>query len=107
MKDRIRILREVDGIMANAYQYVLLWYGPYTRLLWWNRFGAPSGYLLRTGDYSSMYSLWWIDPAKDAQLKQALRNPSQKLEVGPEEDRYWLDYGKKEQPLQPKQRKAS
>ena len=107
MQDRIRILRQVDSIMANAYQYVLLWYGPYTRLLWWNRFGTPPGYLYRTSDFSSIYSLWWLDPARDAQLKQALGNPSKKLEVGTEEDRYWLDYSKKEQPSQTQQRTAS
>jgi hypothetical protein len=41
--------------------------------------------------------LWWIDPEKNAQLQKALRDSSVKLEVGPTEDRYWLNYDKKQQ----------
>ena len=101
MDDRIRAIREVDGILANDYRYVLMWYGPYTRLVWWNKFGSPPGYLTRTGDYSAVLSMWWIDPDKNARLQRALRDPSMKLEAGPDEDRYWMGYGKKEQLLQP------
>ena len=37
-------VREIDGILANAYQYVLLWDAPFTRVLYWNKFGTPPGY---------------------------------------------------------------
>lgn len=106
VEERVRAIREIDGIVANDYQYVLLWYAPYTRLVWWNKFGTPPGYLSRTGDSSGVWQMWWIDPEKDVQLQQALRNPSRKLEVGPDEDRYWLEFGKKEQPSQPPTRKT-
>ena len=95
--DRIRTIREIDGILANAYQYVLLWDAPFTRVLYWNKFGTPPGYLTRTGDYYTVHQLWWFDPAKDTRLQKALRDSSVKLEVGPTENRYWLDYGKTEQ----------
>ena len=72
----------------------------------WNKFGAPPGYLTRTGDFTGVLSLWWIDPQKNAQLEQARRDSSLKLEKGPEEDRYWLNYGQSEQLLQPQQRKS-
>lgn len=98
--DRIRTIREIDGILANAYEYVLLWDAPFTRVLYWNKFGAPQGYLTRTGDFYTVHQLWWFDPAKNAQLQEALRNPSKKLEVGPTDDRYWLSYGKTEQTSQ-------
>ena len=50
VKDRIKAIREIDGILANDYQYALQWYAPYIRVTFWNKFGAPQGYLLRTGD---------------------------------------------------------
>jgi microcin C transport system substrate-binding protein len=106
MKDRIRVLREIDGILTNAYQYVLLWDAPYTRVIYWNKFGTPLGYISSTGDYYGGYKMygvfqmWWNDPAKNARLQRALRDPSTKLEVGPAEDRYWLDYSEREKSSQ-------
>ena len=79
-----------------------VWYGPFTRIIYWNKFGTPPGYFSRTGDYLGAFSgpgipqLWWIDPAKQQRLEQALRDSTIKLEVGPDEDRYWLDVAKKE-----------
>jgi microcin C transport system substrate-binding protein len=105
--DRIRANREIDGILANAYHYVLLWDAPYTRIAYWNKFGVPPGYIPRTGDYSAVWQMWWNDPAKDATLQQALRDPSKKLEVGADEDRYWLDYTEKEKQAHPEGRKTS
>ena len=97
---RSPILREMDGILANSYQYVLFWDAPFTRVLYWNKFGTPSGYLTRTGDYYTAHILWWVDPGKNAALQNALRNSSVKLEVGPTDNRYWLDYGKTQQTSQ-------
>ena len=91
---RVPIVREIDGILANAYNYALMWDAPFTRVLYWNKFGTPPGYLTRTGDYYMAHQMWWFDPAKDAQLQKALRDSSVKLEVGPTEDHYWDDYGK-------------
>jgi microcin C transport system substrate-binding protein len=100
--ERIRIIREIDGILANEYHYALMWFAPFSRILYWNKFGTPPGYLSRTGDYlgssggPGIPQLWWIDPAKQSKLEQALRDSSIKLEVGPTEDRYWLEKAKKE-----------
>jgi microcin C transport system substrate-binding protein len=95
---RIRAIRELDGIIANDYQYVLTWYDPSVRFAYWNSFGIPPGYVYRTSDYTSAYTLWWFDPQKAAQVQKAKANSSVKLEVGPTEDRYWLEYAKKEAP---------
>jgi microcin C transport system substrate-binding protein len=103
VKDRIRVIREIDGILADAYQYILLWNAPYTRFIYWNKFGTPPGYISRTGDFYGgykmygIYQLWWADPAKEARLQQAMRDPSMRLEVGPSDDRYWLEYSAREQ----------
>jgi hypothetical protein len=66
-----------------------------------NKFGAPPGYLTRTGDYYSIHQMWWIDPEKEAQLQNAMRNSSMKLPVGPTDDRYWPEYDKKEASTHP------
>ena len=102
VEERLRAIREIDGILANGYHYSLHWYGPYSRVVYWNKFGTPPGYLSRTGDFfgagtgPGIPQMWWIDPEREAPLQQAVRDPSRKLEVGPTEDRYWLEYGEKE-----------
>jgi len=92
-KKRIAMIREIDGLEANAHDYVLFWEPSYIRIAFWNRFGMPPGSLSRFGDYTDPPSLWWIDPAKDAALKQALANNG-KLPVGAIDDTYWADYAK-------------
>jgi len=94
VNDRIKAIREIDGILANDYQYALQWYAPYIRLAFWNKFGTPHGYLLRTNDSSGMQQLWWADSAKDAQVQKAMRDSSVKLAVGPSDDHYWDEYAK-------------
>lgn len=94
VNDRIKAIREIDGILANDYQYTLQWYAPYIRLAFWNKFGTPQGFLLRTGDSSGMQQLWWADPAKDGQVRKAMRDTSVKLAVGTSDDHYWDEYAK-------------
>ncbi|MGA7792271.1 MAG: extracellular solute-binding protein [Candidatus Acidiferrales bacterium] len=97
-QERIRIIREIDGIVANSYNYVLHWTAPFTRIAFWNKFGAPPGYLTRTGDTYTAHQLWWVDPDKDAKLKRALGDSSVKLEVGQTDDHYWDEYAKAHPP---------
>ncbi len=48
---RAAIIQEIDGILANSYQYILGWDAPFERIAYWNKFGHPEGYLTRIGDY--------------------------------------------------------
>jgi microcin C transport system substrate-binding protein len=93
---RIAIIQEIDGIVANSYQYVLEWDGPFQRIAYWNKFGQPEGYLSRVGDYRDMTSFWWVDPQKEAELRRALGDNSINLPVGTTEVRYWSEYGERE-----------
>jgi microcin C transport system substrate-binding protein len=94
---RIAMIQELDGILANAYQYVLEWDAPFHRIAYWNKFGQPEGYLSRTGeDFMDMPTLWWLDPAKEQQLNRALGDPSIKLDQGQVEVRYWEDFDKRQ-----------
>ena len=97
---RVKIIREIDKIVTDSHQYIFEWYAPNQRLVYWNKFGMPKGELTRIGDSNDILSLWWIDPAKEAKLQQALRDSSIKLDVGPTEDRYWLEYEKTQESSQ-------
>ena len=92
---RIELLQELDGIVANSYVYVLEWYAPYDRFVYWDKYGQPESYLSRIGlgavAYYDPFIMWWHDPAKEAALNQARRDNAA-LEVGPSEIRYWPDF---------------
>lgn len=93
---RAEIIQEIDGILANSYQYALAWDAPFNRIAYWNKFGHPEGYFTRIGDYRDMTSLWWIDPQKEADLRRALGSNSVNLPVGETDVRYWIEYGERE-----------
>lgn len=101
VKKRAALLRELDGIVMSQDQYILEWYAPFQRMLYWNRFGQPKGIITRIGDYRDALTLWWIDPEKNAALDQALKDPSKKLPVGQTEDKYWLEFSKVEEQNNP------
>ena len=102
---RAAIIREIDGILTNEHHYVLGWYGPYTRMAYWNKFGHPEGYLTRVGEYYEVIpSLWWIDPERERQLIGAMGDASVKLPVGDTEVRYWEAYAKKQPAAAPASR---
>ena len=98
LKERIKLLQELDGIITNNHNIVLEWTAPYQRLVFWNKFGYPAGVLTRIDDYLVLPTLWWIDPDKNQKLEQALKDPSVNLGEGPADDRYWLEYSKKLDP---------
>ena len=74
---------------------------PFQRIAYWNKFGHPEGFLSRTGDYTDMPSLWWIDPQKEQQLNQAIANSSVKLPIDPVDVLYWPAYDKRISASQP------
>jgi hypothetical protein len=47
--------------------------------------------------------MWWADSAKAAELDAARRDPSKKMEVGPLEDRYWIEFDAKQRAAAPAQ----
>lgn len=88
---RVAIIREIDGILANAHHYLLEWDAPFQRIAYWNKFGHPDSYLTRIGDYRDIPSLWWIDPQKDTQLAAATRDQALKIEAAPTDVHYWSE----------------
>jgi microcin C transport system substrate-binding protein len=109
--ERTKLLRELDGVLAEQYHYMLRWYDPAQRIAYWNKYGMPQGTFTRTGDYlgslmPGIPQLWWVDPEKSEKLNQAMRDNSVKLEIPPVEDHYWQErfgQAQKEMEAQPKQ----
>lgn len=96
LDNRVKLLRELDGIFTNEHHWIMEWTAPYDRIVFWNKFGYPQGLITRIGDHRDIPSLWWIDAAKSQQLQAAMKDPSISMGQGPSEDRYWLDYAKRE-----------
>lgn len=88
LNERIRVLQEMDGLIHREHPYVLNWYGPFSRVLYWNRFGMPPFYFSKMGDLNDILTLWWIDPEKDRALKEAM-DKDKPLPVGPVDVKYW------------------
>jgi len=91
---RIEIIQEIDGILMKIQPFALAWYGPYNRILYWNKFGHPDFYFSRTGDYRSILGYWWVDPEKQKKLEKARTNEKDSLEVGETDVMYWPEYDK-------------
>ena len=92
MAKRMKLIQRMDKIIFREYPYALGWYGPYTRIVYQNKFGHPKRYFSRFsyGDYRDIQSLWWIDPVKEAALKKA-KQEGTALPVGEVVQRPWAD----------------
>lgn len=93
---RVKQLQELDGIVMSQHPYLLEWMAPYTRFVYWNKFGQPKGLITRIGDYRDPVSLWWHDPTKEQALAEAMRDGSKSLTVGQPDDKYWLEFDRVE-----------
>ncbi len=97
LDERIAAIQEIDGILTNLYLYILEWTAPYTRIVYWNKFGHPIGYISRVGNHTDLPSMWWIDPERSQKLDEARGDSTIRLNVGQSEDRYWLEFDQVEQ----------
>ncbi|MBI3050372.1 MAG: ABC transporter substrate-binding protein [Acidobacteria bacterium] len=79
---RAATIRELDGIAAAEYHYILQWNMPFRRIAYWNRFGYPASYLTRNGSASDIVSLWWHDADAARRLDAAIRQGAT-LPLGP------------------------
>jgi microcin C transport system substrate-binding protein len=96
VEERTKLLRELDGLVTNAHHWILEWTAPYERVVYWNKFGMPEGVLTRVGDWRDIPSLWWLDPQREQALHTAMGSASAKLEPGPSDNRYWLEFARVE-----------
>ena len=88
---RVEALKKVDKILMENSPYVLGWGKDYERILFWNKFSFPEGYISKTGDFWDILFLWWLNPEKEMTVKESAKNKEIKMDIGKIEDRYWLE----------------
>lgn len=97
---RIAMLRELDSILMESRQYALAWYGPYTRMVYWNKFGQPEFYLGRVSDwYEYILPGWWYDPEKAETMNKGRKDKSVTMPVGETDVMFWPNYNKTHPPV--------
>lgn len=72
LAERNDVCREIDGIVAEAVPYILLWNTDATRMLWWNKFGVPEGVLSKYGSFDDALLYWWYDADAAEALQDAM-----------------------------------
>jgi len=98
---RVKMVREIDAIISAQQPYVYGWGADYTRLLWHNKFGYPEWYLSRFDEYYGptdygVFSMWWVDPKKNAAYEEAVKDKSKKLPVEEVDSKFWIDIAERE-----------
>lgn len=88
---RIQLIRRTDKLLTESYETALGWYGPFTRIGYWDKFGMPEWGLSRTGDWRSLVSLWWYDADKHKELVKAIKK-DESLPLSPVEIDYWKGF---------------
>ena len=86
---RIEIIREIDGLIYAQHPYVLGWYSPNQRVMYWNKFSQPNFGVWRFEDREEMMYTWWVDPKKEAALEAAKKDPKMVLETQPIQHKFW------------------
>ena len=71
---RNEILKKIDKRLNEIIPYVFLWQAGHHRILYWNRFGTAKYVFDKYGREDSIIVYWWIDPAKEKALKEAMKN---------------------------------
>ncbi|MBX2802007.1 MAG: hypothetical protein KTR31_30280 [Myxococcales bacterium] len=90
---RAALMRELDGILYNEHPYVLGWFNPAQRVLFWNKIGMPDNwgvgrYAEQSGD-RHLTHLWWVDPEREAALEAAKQDTALTMELQPIENHFW------------------
>jgi microcin C transport system substrate-binding protein len=76
---RLQLLKQMDLMLARDVPVILLWYAPYTRLFYWNKFSTPPKIVKKYTDSSSedcYLTNWAIDQSKLQALLQAAADNS-------------------------------
>jgi hypothetical protein len=99
-KERIRIVREIDGIACSYFGYGFGWDAPYQRIAFHNKFGYPKWIIGRTTDYLAIPIIWYYDPEKAAEYDAVMADKGKKMEMGEVDQKFWMDVKAKEEQQQ-------
>ena len=83
-----KLIRRIDGLIFRAHPYALAWTSNFSRILYYNKFGHPEKYFSKTGNYTDMKTMWWLDQQEDKALTEAMEKGG-KLPVGETDQRPW------------------
>jgi len=90
LKERVKILREIDYIACNIYAYIFEWYAPFQRIAYQNKFGYPEGIIGKYSDFLTATSMWYNDGEKAALYDKAVLDKNITIPSGEVDNKYWL-----------------
>jgi microcin C transport system substrate-binding protein len=88
---RIKLMHLIDRELVEINPYILTWYAPFHRLIWWNKFSYPPGVEFRYQDDFYLSALWWYDEEKAKKLADAMQK-DESLLAGGSENKFWNHY---------------
>ena len=92
IKERVKIIREIDGIWAEEHPTAYGLGENSRKTMWWNKFGYPDWVHTRYGgEFWDAFTYWWFDEDANARLKSAMSN-DQDLPIDPVEIKFWPAY---------------
>lgn len=93
--ERVKIIRQIDKILTEYVGYLLMWYAPYQRIVFHNKFGYPEGILGRIDGSESALYLWYCDSEKISAYNDALKDAGKVPDKGEVDNKYWLNQKEK------------
>lgn len=91
LEERIKLLRKLDKRLMELCPYALSYVAKHDRLIYWDKFGMPKSVLgkqMTSGVWTGIFPYWWVDPDKEARLKEAVAN-NKPLPLEPVVIRFW------------------
>ena len=95
--ERVKIIREIDYIATNHFNYIFRWYPNYQRIVFQNKSGYPSCMLERYESFWSILNYWYINPVKNTEYESACQDKNKFLVTGDEDNKYWLQIKNEEE----------
>jgi len=71
-KKRIPLVQKIDDILGHDQPMSFTYEASYFRLAHWNKFSFPGKGYYRYSTWKNVFNTWWLDPQKEAQLKEAV-----------------------------------
>jgi microcin C transport system substrate-binding protein len=88
--ERVKIIRQIDKILTDYAGYILMWYAPYQRVAFHNKFGYPDGLYGRDSGVESILYLWYCDSEKIPAYNDALKDASKTIDKGEVDNKFWM-----------------
>ncbi|NUN51511.1 MAG: hypothetical protein HUU06_01820, partial [Planctomycetaceae bacterium] len=95
-KRRIAVIREIDALVYADIPYVLGWFNPAQRFVIWNKYGMPPWGCSKIADLDNLWYSFWVDPAKEKALKEAMQDSSKSLPREEEKNFFWRAWNERE-----------